>query len=361
MIGAKFSDLNMYWRALVGVPVFLVISRYLMPSDIRIEDYQEIVFLVVVVHFYFLQKFLGVGLSKNLFFALLIFWLILQARVFLMRELGYYNGKVLIVKLAGDSEGYKARALARGIKTIGRTYHLSGPSLIPYELEGRDIDRWFSIKMRPALIIFGSTSSPVLELPISQLYSQIISEENFRTNKTNLIWLEKDALNIKVPLYDGAITLPLPPSQLKLEGEDSNVMKHYIGWLSGFFHPDLSRSMTVRQDTIHEAAKIDAPWKSLEPRALARYLKSMEEVFEIYPHFGKPQISAIQVRLSKVLQGLEKNDLYCSVQSFRAYLFLTQGSVKNAKKIFTEIVQDENFSERQRAIAAKNLGTLELG
>lgn len=361
MIGVKFSDMNKYWPTLMSASFFLIVLRYLMPPSMRIEDYQELVFLLVIVLFYFLQKFLGVGISKNLFFALLIFWLMLQARVFLMRELGYYSGKVLIVKLAGDSEGYKARALARGIKTIGRTYHLSGPSLIPYELDGKDIERWFSIKMRPTLIISGSTSNPMLELPIRQLYSQIISEENFKTKKEDLIWLEKDALNIKVPLYDEAITLPLPPSQLSLEGEDSNVMKHYIGWLSGYFHPDLSMRMTVRQDTIHEAAKIDAPWKSLEPRALARYLKSMEEVFEIYPHFGKPQIGAIQVRLSKVLRGLEKNDLYCSVQSLRAYLFLTQGSLKNAKKIFTEIAQNKNFSERQRAIAAKNLGTLELG
>jgi len=277
-----------------------------------------------------------------------------------MRELGYYNGKVLISKLAGDNEGYKARAISRGIKIIARTYHLSGPSLIPYDLEGRDIERWFSIERRPAIIISGSTDTTNIELPISNLFSQIISEEKLGAGKAKDIWLEKDSMNIKIPLYSFPINLPLPPSQISLEGESSNVMNHYIGWLSGYFHPDLSKSSLVRQDTIHEVAKIDSPWKNFEPRALARYLKSMEEVFEMYPYFGDSQVEVIQSRLSKVLIGLRKGDLYCSILSVKAFLFLEKGDEKSAKKIYKTILRDRGFSARQKQIAAKNLGTIEL-
>jgi len=349
-----------YWIVLSLGALVLVIFRFLLSPIIRVEDYQEVAFLFVIALFYLLQKYLGVGISRKVFIVLVLFWLLLQARVFLMRELGYYNGKVLISKLVGDNEGYQARAIARGIKVMGKTYHLSGPALIPYDLEGRDIERWFSIKKRPALIITSSTTAPLLELPIVELYSSIISGLDLVNRTGKEIWLEKDALKIKIPLYDSPIILPLPPSQVSLEGESANVIKHYVGWLSGYFHPEFSKRTIVRQDTIHEVAKIDSPWKNDEPRALARYLKSMEEIFEIYPNFGDPQVKAIQVRLAKTIFSLKKGDLYSSVQSLRALLFVVQGQEKKAKRIFMDILNDQSFSERQRAIAARNLGTLEL-
>ncbi len=353
----KFSDLNRSYMVLLGAAFSLFVIKCCVSAGVRVEDIQEYSFILVLVMFYYLQDFLRINLSKNIIILVLVFWVFLQARVFIMRELGYYRGKVLISKLEGDSEGYRAREIARGIKVIAKTYHLSGPSLIPYDLKSENIAKWFSVEGRPALIVAGSTSSPVLELPISQFYSKVISDERFNQEK---FWLEKDTLNIKLSGYERALSLPLPPSKVSLAGEDSNVIKHYIGWLSGYFHPELSHHSVIRQDTIHETAKISFPWKSYEPRALALYLKSLEELFEAYPHFSKTQADSILVRLDKARWGLDKGDLYCSIQNLRAFIFMTQENSKKALSVWAGIATSRKFTERQRFLAANNLSVVEL-
>lgn len=339
--------------------LILCFLKYPFFAEVTVEDYQGIILPIVLVLSYLLQKVLGVNLSRRVFIFILFLWLGIQSRVFIMREVGFFKGRILISELAGDSEGYLGRSIASGLRLIGRTYHLAGPALIPLKLDGNDVQRWFGSQARPSLVITGSKKSLRVHLPLVQAYSHILSvNRSFYRSPGAKFWVDRENMSVKLFSYDRPFLLPLPPETLVLNDEIPKVVHHYVGWLSAYFNPEYISNGSVRLDTIHEVAKIDAPWKHPEPRALARYLKSVEELLEIYPDFPKSQVRLIQVRLRKIIKTLAPGDLYVSVQNLRALLFVSQGDLRRARKIYLSLAKDSRFTEKQRNIAVRNLSNL---
>lgn len=338
---------------------FVLILKFSFFREVRVEDYQEVVFPVFLILFFLIQKEMKVGVSRNTFLLLGIVWLGIQARVFVMRELGFYEGRVVIGKLSDDTEGYGARSIARGIKVIGRTYSLSGPSLVPFQLGEREVGRWFATRMRPSLIISGSYKAPFVEYPLREAFSKIISKLEINRSGAKIIWVSDDLIGIKVPGYEAPFFIPMPPTKVTMSGESPNVMYHYVGWLSGYFHSAYVLNDVVRQDTITEVGRIEGPWKNSEPKALARFLKSMEDIFELYPNIQDLQLRQIQSRLSKSMKGLAHGDLYSSILTLRSLLYLLQDKDEVAKIYFRKLSQDKLISAEHRAVASKNLGVLE--
>ena len=119
-----------FFVGLIFFVAFFIVSKCISVSY-SIEDSQQVIFPVLIVAFYFLLRKSRIKIPAFIFITTFLIWIFLLFRVSLMINLGYFEGRVIIGRLADDKYGFEARELYKSLQKIALTYHLPGPALLP--------------------------------------------------------------------------------------------------------------------------------------------------------------------------------------------------------------------------------------
>lgn len=337
----------------------------LVLRGVLLEDAQRFAFPFYVIFVYLLTRKLKPRMPAYYILILALVFTVFSFRLPIMRELGYFEGRVIVGKFEEDSHGYEARRLVQSLKTLGRTYNLPGPSLLP--ITPKDIlkDSWLNGKSIPSLAIFGDGGEnlkvffPLKTEHFSELEAVKARAESYPFPGNGNLWL-----NIKP--YSKPFVLPYSPSSLIIPRSPDAVMEHYIAWLSAFFNETIASNPIARIDVVNEAARVGGPWKSQVPKAFARYLFSYQELVMGVDMMGSGEIQIAIDRLDRALSGLrfeKKGHLYSNIITLKALLILKQGEYEAHDKaigLLKSLVDNQEIPLNIKISAAYNLSILYL-
>ncbi|HMO18324.1 MAG TPA: hypothetical protein PKA63_06385 [Oligoflexia bacterium] len=374
----------------------LIISFFAFSSlGYLLEDTQRIVFPFALLLFLFISRSWKIKVPFFYFAAGGIIWVFFCYRIEMMRELGYFDERVVIGRFNGDSRGLEARRLLQNLKVLGITYSLPGPSLIP--LDGRlfnfsslrnksgfvsdyssSAKRWFDRRFPPSLMIFGEDGFYNVLMPIVEREKLWGVQKEFLPSKIY-------GLPVHVFGYSSPFALPQIPGRVSLPRDPESVMEHYIAWLSAFFSETISENDSAKIDVINEAASVGGPWRGETPKALARYLFSYQEmrstlsacegygevespnISSCCPEIGDAERSIIEERLMRAISGLKlepKGELYGYVVTLYALSKLYGGferfgeSHNEAVRLLEKLLKEPSVPLSAKLGALHNLQVL---
>jgi hypothetical protein len=327
-----------------------------------IEEIQQILFFVLFFFIYIYSRNINPKVPRSFFLIVLILWLGLYFRIFIMRELGYFKGRIVVGRFDKDEHGYEARNLLLELKRIGQTYNLPGPVALPISV--RDLEKnvskynkWMETSVRPSLFIFGHNDD----------YELIFPSPRDVSPQSNMNFPVPDgALLLSFNGYSESLMIPGIPHSVRIPKTPEPVMHHYVSWLSAFFHPEIALDPIARIDVINEAARIRGPWRNEIPKILARYLFTYQEFLMWYPSFTDYELDLLLGRLSRAMFGLQQSphpELYAHVVTLKALCLFAKTGDERARleglAILESLIKNTSVPMKYKLVAAYNLAVVE--
>jgi hypothetical protein len=327
-----------------------------------IEEIQQILFFILLFFTYFLSRNIVPKVPRSYFLIVLVVWFGLFSRVFIMRELGFFKGRIVVGRFDKDEHGYEARNLLLELKRIGRTYSLPGPVALP--LSANDLEKnlgkfkkWMVPLVRPSLFIFGHNDDYELIFPVPPGV----------TPHSNMNFPVPDgALLLPLSGYDVPLMIPGIPHSVRIPKTPESVMHHYVSWVSAFFHPEIALDPVARIDVINEAARIPGPWRNEIPKILARYLFTYQEFLMWYPSFTDHELDLLLGRLSRAMSGLKQSphpELYAHIVTLKALCLFAKTGDEGARleglAILESLLENTSIPMKHKLAAAYNLAVVE--
>lgn len=347
-----------------------------------LEDIQKIVFFVLLVFLFLFSRVFLRAIPASLFFVAFLGWLFLSFRTDVMRELGFFSGRVVIGKFDEDVHGLEGRELYQELRKIAVTYSLPGPVVLPvkessFRMSGASMrnlsvelkeDRWRSVLHAPSMFIFANESKYQVYFPHFSMTSDGVSDgfkgmSDEDIKRAKFYNYETGAIHIKG--YEKPFLLPYIPQSLSFPKTPPKVMYHYLAWLSAFFHQEIRKDPIAAVDVINEAARIRGPWKSQIPRVFARYLFTLQEFVLWGGDLSDYEVDTLRARLARALQGLvafPDQELTVQILTLDALCLLSkvgdQDAYNQALEQLYKIISDEKIPYAHKYAALYNVGVL---
>ncbi len=369
-----------FFVGLIFFVAFFIVSKCISVSY-SIEDSQQVIFPVLIVAFYFLLRKSRIKIPAFIFITTFLIWIFLLFRVSLMINLGYFEGRVIIGRLADDKYGFEARELYKSLQKIALTYHLPGPALLPIANAYKsDADSRFVAKNSvfghfnfsgsgtPSLVIYGNAKDFFLQFPKIKVAALRSCEEIGKSNTLCAAGDENSNLGFIPVKYSNGVFLAVPgmPQQLTIPREPKYAISHYIEWLSAYYSPLINTSEEVRRDVLFEASTVHGlPYGEIE-RTFAKILLSYEQITNLDYAKNGYQIENSKKRLSTLLRfvkGFKDPELYGIVLNLIAIADIHDAEFRGvsydvAISRLKAIMGSKNVSSHQKDIASYNLGTI---